>query len=412
MGRELAALLAAGAITLVPGLIRVGLRGGGPPARRPARPGRTPPGTNRTSPGSPTRSAPRSKVWYTLGNGELENVFYPETDTPDTFGLQYVVTNGTSFASTETTGTSHTISLADPDALVWQQVNNATNGDFTITKTYIADPSRSVVLVQTTFDNLTLLAAAALRRLPSAAQQRRHGQHRRHRRHQRRPGGVQRFGVQRAGRLDRLQPDQHRLRRLVQRRRDRADVAATAWASTYSSASGRRAHRPGRADPGGAPAARRRSRSRSPSTPASPPAISDASASLAAGFSSLESSFESGWHSWLGGLHSPPASVTGSAAAAGAVQRLADGGEGRRGQDLRGRVRRRADRPVGRVGQRGHRHRDLRGARLSRGLDAGRVRDGHGAARGRGHHRRAGRAELHLRATRSNRTARSSRTPG
>src|SRR5580693_6360944 len=38
-----------------------------------------------------------SKVWYTLGNGELENAFYPETDTPDTYGLQYVVTNGSSF---------------------------------------------------------------------------------------------------------------------------------------------------------------------------------------------------------------------------------------------------------------------------------------------------------------------------
>src|SRR5262249_56727376 len=31
----------------------------------------------------------------------------------------------------------------------------ATNGDYTITKTYIADPSRSVVLIQTTFDNLS-----------------------------------------------------------------------------------------------------------------------------------------------------------------------------------------------------------------------------------------------------------------
>ena len=42
-------------------------------------------------------------------------------------------------------------------------------------------------------------------------------------------------------------------------------------------------------------------------------AISDASASLAAGFSSLESSFESGWHSWWGGLHAAPASVSASA---------------------------------------------------------------------------------------------------
>ena len=48
---------------------------------------------------------PHSKVWYTLGDGELENVFYPETDTPDTFGLQYIVTDGSSFASTETAST-------------------------------------------------------------------------------------------------------------------------------------------------------------------------------------------------------------------------------------------------------------------------------------------------------------------
>ena len=91
-----------------------------------------------------------SKVWYTLGDGELENIFYPETDTPDTFGLQYLVTDGSSFTSSETAGTSHVISLADPTSLAWQQVNTATNGDFTITKTYIADPCRSVVLIQTT----------------------------------------------------------------------------------------------------------------------------------------------------------------------------------------------------------------------------------------------------------------------
>ena len=96
-----------------------------------------------------------SKVWYTLGNGELENAFYPETDTPDTFGLQYAVTNGSSFTNLETAGTAHSISLADPTSLTWQQVNTATNGDFKITKTYIADPSRSVILVQTTFDNLS-----------------------------------------------------------------------------------------------------------------------------------------------------------------------------------------------------------------------------------------------------------------
>src|SRR5262245_30434172 len=73
-----------------------------------------------------------SKAWYTLGNGELENVFYPETDTPDTYGLQYAVTNGSSFTNLETTAATHTTTLADPTSLTWQQVNTATNGDFTI----------------------------------------------------------------------------------------------------------------------------------------------------------------------------------------------------------------------------------------------------------------------------------------
>src|SRR5581483_5086362 len=66
-----------------------------------------------------------SKVWYTLGDGELENVFYPPADTPDTFGLQYIVTDGSTFTDTETANTSHAISRPDATSLVWQQVNTA-----------------------------------------------------------------------------------------------------------------------------------------------------------------------------------------------------------------------------------------------------------------------------------------------
>ena len=96
-----------------------------------------------------------SKVAYTIGDGELENAFYPEDDEPDTYGLQYYVSNGSSFADSEVSNTTHAITLADPTSLTWQQTNTATNGDFTITKTYIADPNSSVILVQTTFTNDT-----------------------------------------------------------------------------------------------------------------------------------------------------------------------------------------------------------------------------------------------------------------
>jgi glucoamylase len=96
-----------------------------------------------------------SKVWYTLGNGGLENVFYPQTDQPDTYGLQYYVSDGSTFANSESANTTHAIALADPTSLTWTQTNTASNGDYKIVKTYVADPSRSVILVNTTFTNLT-----------------------------------------------------------------------------------------------------------------------------------------------------------------------------------------------------------------------------------------------------------------
>src|SRR5580658_1665466 len=151
MGRFLAVSVAGAALALAAGLVTAvpaSAQGSAPGA-----PGADATWNEPSVTGFADSLGTSSKVWYTLGNGELENAFYPETDTPDTYGLQYVVTNGSTFTETETTGTTHAISLVNQSSLVWQQVNTADNGDFTITKTYIADPSRSVILVQTTFDN-------------------------------------------------------------------------------------------------------------------------------------------------------------------------------------------------------------------------------------------------------------------
>ena len=252
-----------------------------------------------------------SKVWYTLGNGELENVFYPETDTPDTFGLQYLVTDGSSFTATETAGTSHAISLADPASLVWQQVNTAANGDFKITKTYIADPSRSVVLIQTTFDNLT---STPLQLYADYLPQ------------------LNNDGMGNTGGTDAASGDlvasngpvssalaasagfTQTTSGYVGSSSDGSTQLASSHAltSTYSSAP----------TAGHLVQVAQIPVAASGSTTftlalgfdaSQSAAVSDAAASLAAGFSSLESAFESGWHSWTGGLNAPPASVTGSA---------------------------------------------------------------------------------------------------
>jgi glucoamylase len=250
-----------------------------------------------------------SKVWYSLGDGELENVFYPETDTPSTFGLQYIVTDGSTFADTEVTNTTHTISLVNATSLVWQQVNTATNGDFKITKTYIADPSRSVVLVQTTFDNTSSkplqLYADYLPQLNN--------------------DGMGNTGATSgadlvsqngsvASALAASTGFTQTTSGYVGTSSDGSEQLATSdkLTSTYSSAS-TAGHI---VQVGQIPVASTGSTTFTlalgfDSTESA--AVSDAAASLTSGFTSLESSFESGWHTWIAGLNAPPASVTGSA---------------------------------------------------------------------------------------------------
>jgi glucoamylase len=252
-----------------------------------------------------------SKVWYTLGDGELENVFYPQTDTPSTFGLQYIVTDGSTFTDTETANTTHAISLADPTSLVWQQVNTAANGDFTITKTYVADPARSVVLVQTTFDNLT---SGPLQLYADYLPQ------------------LNNDGMGNTGGTDTASGD------LVSTNGPVSSALAASTGFTQStsgyvgsssdgsqqlaSSHALTATYPSASASGHIVQAAQVPVAASGSTTftlalgfgaSQSAAISGAAASLSAGFASLEGAFESGWHSWVSGLDAPPASVTGSA---------------------------------------------------------------------------------------------------
>jgi len=257
-----------------------------------------------------------SKVAYTIGNGELENAFYPEDDEPDTYGLQYYVTNGSSFTDSEVSSTSHAVTLADSTSLTWQQTNTATNGDFSITKTYIADPNSSVILIQTTFTNDTsspLYLYADYQ--PYLDNQ----------------------GDGNTGGTDSTSGDLEAVNGSVAS----ALAASTGFsesstgyvgtsssgvtqlgsdydlATTYSGVSSS-GHLDQTAEiPVNSSGSTTFTLALAFDT-AESSAITDASTALGIGFSSLESSFESGWHTWLAGLNSPPDSV----------EPAADGGTG------------------------------------------------------------------------------------
>lgn len=96
-----------------------------------------------------------SKVWYTLRNGELSEIYYPRIDTPSTRDTQLVVTDGQTFTDRETAATTHRVRLLDAHSLTYQQVDRARSGKYVITKTYTTDPRRSTVLIHVRFRSLT-----------------------------------------------------------------------------------------------------------------------------------------------------------------------------------------------------------------------------------------------------------------
>ncbi len=91
-----------------------------------------------------------SKVWFTLADGVMTEVFYPTLDTPNVQTLQFqVVTAGK--IENEIDDTEHRIELPNPSSLTFRQINRAKSGAYTITKTYIADPRRNTVLIDIDF---------------------------------------------------------------------------------------------------------------------------------------------------------------------------------------------------------------------------------------------------------------------
>lgn len=123
--------------------------------------------TNMSAPGQPGNDAhwptaakqgfgaantTRSKVWFTLADGVMTEVYYPTLDVPNVQTLQLIVVAAGGKVETESEDTNHSIQVLDnARSLSYRQENRAKSGAYTITKTYLTDPERSSVFVDVNF---------------------------------------------------------------------------------------------------------------------------------------------------------------------------------------------------------------------------------------------------------------------
>jgi glucoamylase len=94
-----------------------------------------------------------SRVWFTLSHGALTEVFYPRLDTPSVRDLELVVRDGRR-VERETDATTSVVSRVDGAGLTFRQVDTARSGRYRITKTYVTDPGRAVVLADVRVESL------------------------------------------------------------------------------------------------------------------------------------------------------------------------------------------------------------------------------------------------------------------
>src|ERR1700758_2470762 len=101
-----------------------------------------------------TSAGLNSRVWFTVAKGITSEVFYPRLDVPNMQDMQYIVTDGSTFVDLERDATNHVVSMPDEKALEYTITNTDKRATpkYSITNTYITDPSRNTLLIRTRFE--------------------------------------------------------------------------------------------------------------------------------------------------------------------------------------------------------------------------------------------------------------------
>jgi glucoamylase len=90
-----------------------------------------------------------SKVWFTVADGVLSDVYEPTIDNTNVQSLQYVVTDGSSFTDLQTRDTTYTV-RADASGMSCTVTSTSAAHGYRLATTYLTDPARDSVLMHTT----------------------------------------------------------------------------------------------------------------------------------------------------------------------------------------------------------------------------------------------------------------------
>jgi glucoamylase len=101
-----------------------------------------------------------SKVWYTVADGMLSDVYYPTTDNTDNNTVQYIVTDGHTFTDLQQRDMTYTVRALDGTGMACQVTAASAAHGYRLITDFITDTAHDSVVMHTTYQPLTRQARA------------------------------------------------------------------------------------------------------------------------------------------------------------------------------------------------------------------------------------------------------------
>jgi len=120
----------------------------------PGHPGISPSWTSSAKSGVGTAASSRSRVWFTISQGIVNEVYYPRIDQANTRDLGFLVTDGSSFFSEEKRDTKQHILPLAQGVPGYRLTNTCKKERYRVVKTVVTDPHLNVLLQQIHFEPL------------------------------------------------------------------------------------------------------------------------------------------------------------------------------------------------------------------------------------------------------------------
>jgi len=120
----------------------------------PGHPGISPRWTSSAKSGVGTSLSSKSRVWFTLSHGILNEIYYPRIDQACIRDMELLVSDGKEFFSEEKRHTNFELDTLAEGVPAFQLTNTCKDGRYRIHKTVLSDPEQDVLLQRIRFEPL------------------------------------------------------------------------------------------------------------------------------------------------------------------------------------------------------------------------------------------------------------------